>query len=257
MDALLFVSHRISPYILIKFQQLKAVFAEYGDSFLLLEENDYTRPYLSKSENVYSFNWDQLKNMGFLLLESSITPGSNHFVTLSFFASNPNYDNYWSIEYDVDFLGDWKFFFNTANRLKGDFISCHMQNYSQNPTWYWWRSYYNESLCIKYDIPVELRIKSFNPIYKISKRALHFLYTTLKNGIYGHQEVVMPTLLYHNGFVISDFGGDTEDALGKGKKALYVTRSRFSMFGSMQHIPFTQFDCFMKWRNVLIHPVKL
>jgi len=256
MDALLFVSHRISPYILIKFQQLNKIFSKYGDSFLLLEENDYTRPYLLKCKNAYPFSWERLKNIGFLPLKSTITPGSNHFVTLSFFASSPNYDNYWSIEYDVDFLGDWNYFFSTANRLRGEFISCHIQNYSRNPTWYWWESYYNKSLCKKYDIPIELRMRSFNPIYKISKTALHFLYTTLRSGVYGHHEVVMPTLLHHNGFAISDFGGIPEDALGE-KEGLYVTKSQYSAFGSMQHIPFTQFDCFMKWKNVLVHPVKL
>lgn len=172
------------------------------------------------------------------------------------FLTNPNYDNYWSIEYDVDFLGEWRNFFVMANAFEEDFISSHIQCYRQNPQWYWWSAFHNKSDNRTYDISLVSRIRSFNPIYRISKDALNLVCSALNNGVYGHHEVVIPSLLYHNNFKIRDFGGISEDALEKGNSGLYVNVSRLSMFGSMQHIPFHDLSCLIKWRNVLVHPVK-
>lgn len=259
MDALLFVTHVINPDVLFRFRRLDMAFAEYGNAFLLVEENDSTREFLSAStlnEKVIPFNWKSLISMGVTPLCSTITPGSNHFVTLLFFLSNPEYKNYWSIEFDVDFLGDWKYFFNKACFIEADFISCHIQHYSQNPSWFWWNSYHNGSALSKFDIPIALRFKSFNPIYKIAGRSLYFLFDALINGVRGHHEVVIPTLLFHNGFKIADFGDCNQENVLGNIEPLYLKSSKFSFFGSMQHVSFTRIDCFLKWKNVLVHPIK-
>lgn len=255
MDALLFVSHIINPGILIKFRQLSKAFAKYGDCYMVLEENRTTCPHMFLEKYVSYFNWEKLKSMGYTPITDKIVPGSNHFVTLSFFNSKSSYDNYWSIEYDVEFLGDWSCFFNRAYGILGDFVSCHLQCYLHNPSWYWWKSYHCKNP--QYDIPINKRIRSFNPIYRISKEALRFLDFVLKNGVSGHHEVVIPSLLYHNKFKISDFGGFSDISLKHKNDGLYINKSKFSLYGSMQHIPFSNLSCFVEWENVLVHPVKL
>src|SRR5690606_19415315 len=49
-------------------------------------------------------------------------------------------------------------------------------------------------------------INSFNPVYRLSNRAAKFLDLSLKGGYSGHHEVLMPTLLFKNGFTLADLG---------------------------------------------------
>ena len=51
------------------------------------------------------------------------------------------------------------------------------------------------------------RFNCFNPIFRLSNAALSFLHQSLLDGWCGHNEVLFPTLLHHNGFAIADMGG--------------------------------------------------
>lgn len=51
------------------------------------------------------------------------------------------------------------------------------------------------------------KIRSFNPLFRISNEALRFIDQSLLQGWEGHYEVLLPTLLKTAGFSIAEFGG--------------------------------------------------
>jgi len=116
---------------------------------------------------------------------------------------NLHYDYFWMIEDDVCFSGSWDTLFKAYQDDTSDFISTGVYKFEEKPDWYWWFSLKTNNL----QIHEKSRIKSFNPIYRLSKRALELINRSLKNGWSGHHEVLIPTLLYNNGFSITDMGG--------------------------------------------------
>src|SRR5699024_9313052 len=99
------------------------------------------------------------------------------------------------------------------------------------------------------------RIRSFNPIYRISREAVKFLERAFMSGWKGHYETTFPTLLYHNGFQLLDFGGDGDFA--NQRNNFYISRNtrRGELYtGTMRYRPAMEAAGFRK--NMLYHPVK-
>ena len=79
---------------------------------------------------------------------------------------------------------------------------------------------------------MENRIRSFNPIYRISGKALAHIHRALSEKWIGHHEVLLPTLLYHQGFRLLDFGGEGE-FVADGGENLFYTSDRSNLSGSL------------------------
>ena len=107
-------------------------------------------------------------------------------------------------------------------------------------------------------IPQEQRLRSFNPIYRISRNALELLHKALLSKWCGHHEVLIPTLLYESVLSIHDFGG-------KGEFVPEGFENRFYM-GNSPNKKGILSDGTMRWRpvfqevgelkNKLYHPIK-
>ncbi|UGU15235.1 DUF3405 domain-containing protein [Sinomicrobium kalidii] len=204
---------------------------------------------------IFCFTDNILSDLGYISLGSELVPGNNHFPVLKFFRNFPDYDYYWYIEDDVRYTGNWKLFFDSFSNVHNDFISTHVQRSHVEPQWPWWDTlkYHNKS------IPMEKRIRSFNPIYRISKEALHFIDQALLDGWCGHHEVLLPTLLANAGSEIMDFGGEGEFVLSGNESKFYIGDYTNN---TAVHNPNTTF----RWRpvfttvgsitNILYHPVK-
>lgn len=67
--------------------------------------------------------------------------------------------------------------------------------YAEDKEWFWWNSYQGKTM----NIPLRERLRSFNPIYRISEKALNFLDEFLKAQNCGHHEVLIPSSLFHSG----------------------------------------------------------
>jgi hypothetical protein len=128
----------------------------------------------------------------------------SHFPVLAFFLSHRDYDNYWFIEFDVRYTGDWGSFLRSFEPFTHDFIASHIRHYREEPLWHWWYTLQHPTKAI--DRTSCLR--SFNVIFRISNRALEFIDREQRDGWQGFNEVSLPTLLYHGGYRIMDFGGD-------------------------------------------------
>ncbi len=195
--------------------------------------------FLHQSRNLFTNNI--MSELGYKPIENTLVPGSNHFPLLKFFIENPHYDYYWNIEDDVRFQGNWKCLFDYFADNDADLITSHVQQFQETPGWYWWYTLdIGEQTITKKHLA-----KSFNPVYRISNRALALLHKSLQNGWSGHHEVVMPTLLQLNGYRIVDFGGE-------GTFVPEGMINKFYINESMSHIPVEMGSVL----NRLYHPIK-
>jgi hypothetical protein len=221
-----------------------------GDSLLMYHQKDEKMPSKLEHINTFSFTDDLITQSNYFPIGFSLVPGNNHFPLISFFLQNPGYSCYWCIEDDVFFSGDWKEFFRSVNYIDSDFISSHVHFSKNDPGWFWWKS-----LAHPYQvIPFEQRVRSFNPIYRISREAVAYIHEALLSGWCGHHEVLLPTLLYHAGFNIIDFGGTGEFVLPGYQNRYYIDNSKGMQDGTMRFRPV--FKEVGKELNKLYHPLK-
>lgn len=153
------------------------------------------------SPEIISFTLTDLIQNGYQPISKTLVPGSNHFPVIEF-AAHSVYDYVWAVEYDVIFSGNWSTFF-TAHNSNADFLSAKVREHSAQPQWCWWRSLRGPQ-----EIPRSRWLRSFNPVFRISKRAAVYLREKYMLGWRGHHEVTMPTLLRAGGFIIEDLGSD-------------------------------------------------
>lgn len=211
-NAFLFVTHKVNSEILERFLKLQYETKSFGNSFFLINQENNKVPELDTYDNItpYIFNTNSLNTLNYEPIRETIIPGSNHFATLQFYIDYPIFNYYWVIEYDVIFTGNWSVLFSTLNNVDADFIASHIERFTDNPHWIWWETLHLDNIILQ-DYQY---IKSFNPIYRISNRALSYLDSLLKNrNNWGHHEVLIPTALNHSDFKIQEFGGNGEFAL--------------------------------------------
>lgn len=252
-EVILLISHTINKVLIRKYTRLKRQIPEADVILLLNNEKEPIDMTLLEGIDCYIFNVEMLNELNYEPIEETLVPGSNHFVLLWFFLHNPRYKNYWNIEYDVDFTGDWNILFKSFKNEQADFISTHIQTYDETPDWYLWNSYNGVTL----DISLDKRIRSLNSIYRISSSALDFLDCFLKKGNSGHHEVLIPTALYYSGFKLVDFGGSGKFVLPQYKEKFYSSSIILDgIRGSMRDKPNISSVLSYHVTNKLFHPVK-
>jgi hypothetical protein len=203
----------------------------------------------------YTFSDEIFEELGYRTLQHSELDGSNHFPLIKFFRDFPEYDYYWYVEDDVRFLGGWDAFFSyfLNNGINDDFLSSHIRDYEDEPNWYWWNSLKNDEGAVVKDL-----IRSFNPIFRISRSALEYIDQCHTDGWSGHFEVLLPTLLKSAGFSIAEFGGEGKYVLPGCKNSFY-TASQPDKYGgmlkgSMRYRPFITEEEMTE--ALIYHPVK-
>lgn len=254
-EIIFFLTHKYNNQISNNIDKINR---EKGDrDFCVLMHSDKNSK--GHSLPLYSFSFKQLSTLNFRMLkENRLVPGSAHLPIFYYFKKLPDYKYYWVIEYDVEFGGNWKYLFNTYQSSSADFVSSYITHFKNDERWPWW--YLTHPVK---SISNSERIRSFNPIYRISRRALHYLHDELRTGWKGHNEVLLSTLLYHNDFELLDFGrgGEFSSELFPNfytKNFQFHTRKLFPLrkfyyMGTMRYRPA------MKKRgnrNLLYHPIK-
>jgi hypothetical protein len=127
--------------------------------------------------------------------------GHNDLPVLSFYREQPSYDHYWIVEYDVRYTGHWGKLFDELRESKADFLGTTIQDYDQNPGWWWWRTLVNVP-------PSALqRVRCFTPFCRLSYAALAAIDEWYRKGGSGHYELTWPGVCKTNGFRVEDIGG--------------------------------------------------
>ena len=252
-SAILLLTDKHSDMVKIQYLTLKRASKNRADLFIAYHQKEESVPPLIKNASNFVFTDEILTELAYKPIRQSLIPGSNHFPLLKFYLQNPFYEYYWVIEDDVRFNGDWDFFFETVFSLKNDFISCYVNTWNSEPLWPWWNIWHPSKI-----IPLESRLKSFNPIYRISNLALNFMHRSLSDNWYGHHEVILPTLLNDGGFKIADFGGEGPYVPEGFTNRLYInqgiTEEGYYCEGTMRYRPI--FSTQGNEPDKLYHPVK-
>ncbi|WP_295121284.1 DUF3405 domain-containing protein [uncultured Chitinophaga sp.] len=201
-QAFLLLCNKTSTQLLAQYQLLYNATKTMGECIVLYHLQREQHENIPGAA-VYPFTDEVLTRLNYIPIGFSLLPGNNHFPLLKFYNEHPDFDYYWIVEDDVRFNGDWQQFFQAFDDVSSDFISTHIHPFRDAPAWPWWGTLANSYQCI----PVEQRIKSFNPVYRLSRHALQHIHQSLKAMWVGHHEVLLPTLLHKGGFSLMDMGG--------------------------------------------------
>lgn len=240
--AFLIATHGYSNDVFNEYKSVSKAVADYGKVFLLYHQKGTSHPPALSKVNHHLFTDAILHELSYVPLRNSLVPGSNHFPLLDFFLKHAGFKFYWYIEDDVAFNGNWKHFFNSFQHLPHDFISSYIKCWQQGSTWPWW-----ELAHPVLHIELQNRLRSLNPVYRLSNRALSFLHQSLAARWVGHHEVLLPTLLYNNKFTLMDFGGAGEFVLPSNKNKFYTSRT-YRWKPAFKKVGIS--------KNKLYHPVK-
>lgn len=255
-QAFLFLSCQLSNAVINTFNNIvTATNSEKNITRLLYHQKDLNQQKEIDNKDIFYFSDSILTDLKYKPLGEKLIPGNNHFPLLKFYKEHPHYDYYWCIEDDVRFTGNWAHFFKYFENSDIPFISSHIQRFTDDPQWPWWNTLvYNGKT-----LETEYLIRSFNPIYRISKEALHFIDQKLLEGWQGHHEVLFPTLLNAAGFDLMDFGG-------KGEFVSTGDENKFYLGNYAQNSYLEDEEPTFRWRpihqkigeipNKLYHPVK-
>jgi radical SAM protein with 4Fe4S-binding SPASM domain len=247
----LFLCHFVSSHVFDEYKKIEQETVDIGDSVYLLHVKSYDIPPLLQGHKFFLFSSRSLYDLGYTIFGKTLVPGHTHFPLMQFFRENPDYDYYWVIEYDVRFSGKWGYFFNYFSKTEKDFLSSNIRTYQEQPDWYWWSSLRHPQKVVSY----KNYLRSFNPIYRISKSSLIFLDDCLKNGWIGHYEILFPTLLYREGFSLMDFGGTGKFTPPELKNKFYTSSERSTLLeGTFRYRPVM--SEIGNEKDKLYHPVK-
>jgi hypothetical protein len=254
MIAILILTRSINRSSQLLYKNISQSSSHFGNTYFLLHDNSGHVNSTVKRFRTARFSDSIINELGYIPISNSLIPGSNHFPLLKFYKDNPKYKYYWLIEDDVRFSGDWSLIFNTFSKNQNhDLITSNIRHFEEQPDWYWWNSLTHEN----YKVPIEKRIRSFNPIYRISNEALQYTDDLLVKGWRGHHEVLFPTLIQLGGGKLLDFGGSGSFVPNDFCNRFYTSDSDDVgglSKGTMRYRPIMKRRG--KMANKLYHPVK-
>lgn len=258
-NCIIFLSHVINDNIAERFLKLKQETQNNYDVYFIFDSSstDYeiTKQYSNKIDFVY-INQNDLDELGYKRFIDGSVLGVEYWY-VSYFSKilNYNYDNYWVMEYDVMFNGNYNDFFSDIdNNIHQDFITQKICNKDEERYWHWWEE--NYTLPRRHHKRLNwYLLKSFNPIYRISIKCIDFLDTFLKeNKITGYFEYFLITILYNNNFSIFSINNDND-------KSYYFTNDEYNKkYSNNETFRFKpnieMSDIEKHGENLLYHPLK-
>lgn len=134
----------------------------------------------------------------------SLALGNAELPVLLFARQHPGYERYWIIEYDVRFTGEWRRLFDELLSSPADYLTTGIARFDEIPMWSHWPSV--DVSAIGIDRSAWLR--GFCPVWRLTRRAIDAIESAYRQGVCGHMEGLVPTVLQHAGCVIEDIGGE-------------------------------------------------
>ena len=204
-QAILLLTNRTDGTIRNRYEKLEREYGQKADIFLLFDNSaSIDNPELEHFHRIYRFSVSDLIDEGYVALESGFL-GNCHYPLLKFHKDYPEYDYCWLIEDDVVFSGNWSIFFDAFIKDSSDLLAAKIRSYADDPYWYWWSSVKTpEGMTLS----THELYASFNPIYRMSARAMECLDIEMRNGWRGHFEALIPTIIVKHGLTKCDIGND-------------------------------------------------
>mgnify|MGYP006274181549 FL=1 len=206
--AILFLSHLSDRVTLNRFQTLSEQSPAEYDTYWIHDSDHGDLPQTVKAKESYSFGIDDANTLGHPHKYTNFISGNAHIPIILFAFDHSEYNRFWVIEYDVSFTGCWSTFFRRTEVDPSDLLTSSIRRVEDQPAWPHWKTFQHPSRSTS-----DFRLlASFNPIYRISRQALEHIHKSQISGWKGDYEVLMPTLLHHEGIPISDFSKSSEFA---------------------------------------------
>ncbi|MCD7937999.1 MAG: hypothetical protein LUG98_14170 [Tannerellaceae bacterium] len=144
-----------------------------------------------------------------------------------------------------------EFLLDYFSHIDADLLTSRVRSFKEDKYWYWW----NTLRLTNKRIEKDKLLASFNPIYRLSGKALILLNKCLSEGDGGHNEVIIPTLLNYENYKILDFGGRGNFVPQGSEDKFYLCEDDLYIWGTMRHKPsFKEDEIYLP--NMLYHPVK-
>lgn len=245
----LFLTNSWSEKIAARFQRLEGELGHLADVVVLYDSRDGdVRFGAAKAISFDSRTIERKLKLAFYT-PGQLVPGSAHFPLLQF-ARRYKYEQYWQIEYDVEFTGKWTDLVAAFDKEDADLVASHVRRYDEAPEWFLWPGLEAPR---GVEFPMENRIKAFLPIFRISYGALQAVERSHQTGWRGHAEALIPTCLHHNGLRIIDmnsiapfYKGSEQDPVDDAS-ALSTLRWRPEIDWEREYY---------RGENLIYHPVK-
>lgn len=135
--------------------------------------------------------------------DSRLVPGNVDLLLLHLHRTGRRYDRYWVVEYDVEFTGAWRDFFEAFRTNGSDLLGTTLHPYRVLPEFHWWDAVEAPGSLVREDLH-----RGFFPVMRITEEGLRALDGAYSDGWSGHCEVVLPTALLRDGARIEDIGGE-------------------------------------------------
>lgn len=182
--------------------------------------------------------------------------GNLDLVFLEFRRRLPKYDQYWFVEYDVHYEGDWGRFFNHFRESGAGTLATTLAYCNTLPGKLELLCYPRLALHNSISWKTEDLIKGFLPICRISAEVLDLLDGEYRAGLGGHYELTIPTVAHQAGLGVEDIGGDGPFVHETNRNRFY-----FSTGSSYTHSPGNfvfrpTITRVLARKNTLWHPVK-
>lgn len=249
---LLFMTHSLSAAQIEVFEKIRQDVGKSCDCFLLIDgEHEQWNEY--SYDRTVRFTRSDLKPYG--LSGASVKFGDTELPVLFFSTMYPKYDYLWVVEYDVRYTEDWSNVF-IHQSFDADLLTAHIRFYESNPEWNWWHTLKN--IRDQESTPGVL-LRSFNPVYRISKKAIGVYVEHLAKGWRGHFEVALPTLLFNSGLQLEDMGGDGPFVRPGNRNRFYTGQVEYpcgSVTGTLRFRPEWSAEEVRSSTGQLFHPVK-
>jgi len=205
------------------------------------------------AHEVTSYDSRQFAEWGMRTMGGAMLPGHCHFPLIRYCQINPVVEWLWAVEYDVRFTGSWSRLFEHCSEDAADLLACHIRNEKQEPDWHWWNT-----LRAPDGVAIEAgsRTRAFCVAARYSARSLRKIAQLQASGWYGHQEVIIPTLLLREGMAVRDLN----DITGPGGRRRKFYTSRNNRGGTLYRLGTVRYRPIRGragWRrNMIYHPVK-
>jgi hypothetical protein len=182
-----------------------------------------------------------------------IHPGNADLVPILFTRAHPEYDQIWSIEYDVHFEGNWGVFFDHFAPSSAHLIATTLHNAADTAD-----NVMDPPFLEPDGKSPDLAkcVRGFFPLYRVSREALGVIDREYGAGWGGHYEMVLGTLLSRAGMEIEDIGGNGPYVKPENRNRFYFASKHTYTKSPGTFVFRPAFHKVMKRPNTLWHPVK-
>lgn len=248
-QCVLFMTHQWSDRIAARYFKLVADLDGIADVFLLHDLRGRGIP--GDIENAFAYSARRLqRTLGYKCFEpGKIVPGSAH-LPLLWFAQRHACAQYWVVEYDVEFTGDWSHLVRAFEHADADLVAAHVRRVEDSKDWVYWRDFTAPAGAA---VTEEKLLKAFFPVYRMSAAGIAAVHDFHKAGYRGHYEMFVPTCLSLRDMRVADlkgeqrfYAGDEQDPVSD-RETLSTLRWRPAVDMTTE---------FYRSENLIYHPVK-